>query len=258
MFQYFSHNTLKRCIAVFGTLFNNIKIVRTLESSGSPIQQLHVPLTYGPRNKILARLQRETEPQAVSYALTLPRLSFEINSLTYSPDTSVSMMNRVVHKVVQPTGSPPLRRTMTQSRAWTPYKIGMTLYAYTNNQDDGFQIIEQILPYFKPDFIVTIKQIEATDGKWDMPITLTSVQPTDEYEGDYLTRRAIIWALSFDIGIRMYGPISSVGVIHKAIATFYDTDNEDIRYDRVTVEAVTSQNEVGYEINTTYQDLFTE
>lgn len=256
MFQYFSHKTIKRCVAVFGTLFNNIKIIKTSESDNSILQQLSVPLSYGPRDKILARLKRETEPQAVSYALTLPRLSFEINSLTYSPDTSVSMMNRVVHKVSQSSGSPPLRRTMTQSRAWTPYKMGMTLYSYTDNQDDGFQIVEQILPYFKPDFIVTMKQIEDTDGKWDMPITLTSVQPSDEYEGDYLTRRAIIWAFSFEIGIRMYGPISPIGVIHKAIATFYDKDNEDIRYDRVTVEAVTSQNEIGYEINTSYQDLF--
>jgi hypothetical protein len=103
----------------------------------------------------------------------------------------------------------------------TPYNINVLLYIYTKNQDDGLQIIEQILPYFNPDYNLTLKAIPELDIKNDLPILLNSIGFQDEYEGDMTTRRAIIWTLSFVMKLNFYGPVNRQGIINKVTTNTY-------------------------------------
>ena len=245
---HFYHKTIRRATAVFGSLFNNISVVNTNEDTGAIIKTSKVPISYGPKERFLST---EIAP---GIAIQLPRLSFEITSLSYHPDVSTSMMRRVTHRMDNEEDI--MGRNAKRTYTGTPYKVGMQLNIIGNRQDEVLQIIEQILPYFRPDFMVTINQIDEMESVWDMPITLTSVSPSIDYEGEIQGKRVIIYVLDFEIIVKLYGPLSSQGVIHKVIANIYDIDG-DTQYEKIVVEAVpSSPSENGYIINTTITDEF--
>lgn len=212
--SHFYHATVRKSVAVFGTLFNNITVART-KSDGSLINQVKVPLAYGPKQKFLSRLETETGQDA-SVAIKLPRISFEITGIDI--DTSKKLQKRTQLNEPGTTGTTTSRKSIKQ---FVPYNIGMQLNIMAKNQDDGLQILEQILPYFQPEFTVSIKPVDDfTSFKQDVPITLNSVSFEDQFEGDYTSRRVLIYTLDFTMKMSFYGPIADSKVIRSVNVEF--------------------------------------
>ncbi len=216
--NHFYHATMRKSVAVFGTLFNNISVVR-LDGSGGILNQVKVPLAYGPKEKFLSRIDQDTMSDA-SMALKLPRMSFEITSLAVDSNKKENKKNKIVFEHATDKS----KRQMI--RAQVPYNIGMSLSIMTKNQDDGLQILEQILPYFQPDYTVTIKPIDGwTTYKQDVPIILTGVTIDDSYEGDYTSRRVLTYNLEFNMKMTFYSGTQDSKVIKSVDIDWLDKAN---------------------------------
>ena len=213
----FYHETIRKCVVGFGTLFNDIHITRK-DSSGNVAQAMKVPLAYGPKQKFLVRL-REDPSISKSVAITLPRIGFEIGAMSYD---STRKLNKI--QKVKKSGSAG-NKVDTQYMP-VPYNIDFELYAMAKNSDDALQIVEQILPYFQPEYTITINDIVSMNSKRDVPIILSGISYEDNYEGDFTTRRAIIYTLSFTAKFYLYGPVTSQSVI-KSVQVDQFTDLPD-------------------------------
>ena len=218
--NHFYHSTFKRAVSVFGTLFNNISIKR---ESGEIIK---VPLAYGPRQKFIARLQQDADlglDGSTRTAISLPRMGFEMSSIGY--DSTRKLTKKTQYR--RPDTTNPLK--MQYQYAPAPYDIGFSLSVLVKNTDDGLQIIEQILPYFTPDYTVTINTVPDMGEKRDIPIILESVTQTDEYEGDFQTRRILRYDLEFMMKNYIYGPITDSEIIKTAkVRTYMEPGTDKI------------------------------
>ena len=204
--DHFYHATMRKSVAVFGTLFNNLKVIRK-SADGGILNSQKVPLAYGPKQKFLARLDSESGFGA-SVALKLPRMGFEITSLTLDPTQKLQKRRQINEVHASDTTK---KKAIKQ---WVSYDIGMSLYILAKNQDDGLQIMEQILPYFQPDYTVTIRPIDGwTTYKQDVPIILNGVNIDDQYEGSFEERRVLIYQLDFIMKMKFYGPDGTSSLI---------------------------------------------
>ncbi|OUW69230.1 MAG: hypothetical protein CBD62_00515 [Candidatus Pelagibacter sp. TMED202] len=218
--QQFYHETMRNVIVAFGTLFNNIHLVRK-NNSGSIIQTMKVPLAYGPKQKWLRRLDQDPSLDS-KVAITLPRLGFEIQNLSY--DTS-RKLNRVQRFRKVKSSSDNSGKLDSQYMP-VPYNLDVELYVMAKQSDDALQIVEQILPFFQPDYTLTIKDMTEMGIKRDVPIVLNSVAYEDNYQGEFTERRAIIYTLSFTTKFYLYGPITSQNII-KTVQVDQYTDLPD-------------------------------
>jgi hypothetical protein len=210
--NYFYNKTIRKCVAVFGTVFNNIKIVR----SGSTEEK--VPIAYGPRKKFLARIQSDSEAAGDNtIAIKLPRMSFEITSIDFDANSGLSKFNKRILGGV--SGSASTVRVVKQS---TPYTISMQLNIFATNQNDALQIFEQILPTFKPEYTISVKGLEGEGTITDVPIILTGTTISDDYEGDFETRRTILYTLDFAMKVRFIGGESEQNIIRTVDVFLYD------------------------------------
>ena len=183
---YFYHQTSRKMVVAFGTLFNTIEVRRT-NSAGSVIDTIKIPLAYGPKEKFLTRISADPNLNP-SVALTVPRMGFELTAMTYDGARKLNTIGRNVA-----TGTTGLKKQFNP----VPYNWDFSLYVYVKNAEDGTQILEQILPFFTPEFTVTMNLVSSMSEKRDIPLVLNSVSSEDTYEGDYASRRSIIWTLSF-------------------------------------------------------------
>ena len=183
---YFYHQTSRKMVVAFGSLFNTIEVRRT-NSAGSVVDTIKVPLSYGPREKFLTRISADPNLNP-SIALTVPRMGFELTAMTYDGVRKLNTMGRNVK-----TGTTGLKKQFNP----VPYNWDFSLYVYVKNAEDGTQILEQILPFFTPEFTVTMNLVSSMSEKRDIPLVLNSVTSEDTYEGDFASRRSIIWTLSF-------------------------------------------------------------
>jgi len=209
--NYFYHKIIRKTVTTFGTLFNNIQL-KTLDADGDLILDQKVPLAYGPVQKFLARLQQSPNLDK-KVTITVPRMSFEMTGINYDAGRKVPPIqkNRKV-------GDGQTTTTNVQYLP-VPYNIGFELNVIAKSQDDALQILEQILPFFQPNFTMTVNLIPEMDEKRDLPIILESIDFTDDYEGDYSTRRFIYYTLRFTVKTYMYGPVAANDIIRKSIAT---------------------------------------
>lgn len=212
--QTFYWGTTRKAIVAFGNLFNDIFIERR-DSSGAVQQEFKVPLAYAPRQKMLARIEQQPDVDTKFTQVILPRMSFEIVNLVYDPIRKVSPIN--TNRAIN---SADAYRVQAQY-APTPYDLNINLFVYAKNQDDGLQIIEQILPYFNPDFNLSLKAIPQLNILNDLPVILNSVVYEDEYENDFSVRRSIIWTLGFTLKLNYYGPVNRTGIIRRVQSNFY-------------------------------------
>ena len=183
---YFYHQTSRKMVVAFGTLFNNIEVRRT-DSADAVVEVIKIPLSYGPKDKMLVRISQDPNLNP-KVALTVPRMGFELTSMTYDGARKLNTMGRNVKK-----GTTGLKKQFNP----VPYNWDFSLYVFVKNAEDGTQILEQILPFFTPEFTVTMTLISGMTVKMDIPLVLNSVTSEDTYEGDFATRRSIIWTLSF-------------------------------------------------------------
>lgn len=210
--NYFYHKIIRKTVVAFGTLFNNIEIQR-VNSSGGVDEVMKVPLAYGPTDKFIARLNQNPDPTNKRVEITLPRISFEMTSIDYDSSRKVAPTNKI--KIPSSLGN---AKTAYMP---VPYNLEFELGVIAKTQDDSLQIIEQILPYFQPHFNLSIKLIEEIDEIRDIPITLNSINYSDQYEGDFATRRALIYTLKFTAKTYLYGPVIDATPIKKAIVDTY-------------------------------------
>ena len=232
--DHFYHKQIRNTVIAFGTIFNNINIKR-LDSSGNPLQNIRVPLTYSPKEKFIARLDQQSDLTGSdsSVAITLPRMAFDITGYSYDPSRKLNKNQKL--GVV--TTNADTTKLNTQFMP-VPYDVSFELNAFTATSDDGLQILEQILPYFQPDYTVTMIQDSTyMDTKRDIPFILESVDYEDSYTGSLTTLRRIIYSLKFTAKIYLYGPISQSAVIKKVSADLYTntSDKTPSRSERVTV-----------------------
>jgi len=213
---YFYHEIIRKTVISFGTLFNDVH-VRHQDASGKDISEMKVPVSYGPRQKFLARIQQQPDLNKATQ-ISLPRMSFEVNNITYDPSrkTGVTQTFKVkdgkqVKKVFMPV----------------PYNLGFELNILTKLQDDSLQILEQVLPFFQPGFTLTIDLVNSIGEKRDVPMVLDSINFSDDYEGNFETRRALIYTLNFTAKTFMFGPVadSTDGLIRKVQLDYYTDTN---------------------------------
>ena len=223
---YFYHEIIRKTVIAFGTMFNDVH-VRHQDAAGKDINEMKVPVSYGPRQKFLARIQQQPDLNKATQ-ISLPRMSFEVNNITYDPSrkTGVTQTFKVkdgkqVKKVFMPV----------------PYNLGFELNILTKLQDDSLQILEQVLPFFQPGFTLTIDLVNSIGEKRDVPMVLDSINFTDDYEGNFETRRALIYTLNFTAKTFMFGPVadSTDGLIRKVQLDYYTdtntrTANREMRY----------------------------
>ena len=213
--QYYYHQIFRKSIIAFGTVFNNILIKRKQSNrKGDPIETLKVPCQYGPIQKYLAIISAEPDPARQSMQITLPRISFEIKGLHY--DGSRKLVPTQFSKTVPPKGKDAEGRPVQYSQFLpVPYNLDVELNIISKNQDDGLQILEQILPNFHPALNVSIEVIDETQEERDIAIVLNGVGYTDDYEGDYTQRRTLLWTLNFTVKTYLFGPVDAARDIRK-------------------------------------------
>ena len=245
--QQFYHETMRKVVVGFGTMFNNIQLVRK-DNNGNITQSMKVPLAYGPREKFLVRLRDEPDLNKAT-AITLPRIGFEIANLSYDPSRKLNRVQKF--KKVKGANSDQLD---TQYMP-VPYNLDFELYILAKQSDDALQIVEQILPYFQPDYSITIKDMTDMGIKKDVPVILNSISYEDDYQGDMTQRRAIIYTMSFTTKFYLYGPVTSSSVI-KTVQVDQYTDLPDKspkreqRY-KVSVDPITADADDNFGFNET-------
>jgi len=219
--NHFYNQTLKKSVAVFGTIFNNLRVVK----HGGVEER--VPIAYGPRQKFLARLAQSSR-QDETIAIKVPRLSFEITDLSYDSTINLNKMNKSPFSI---SGDPSSRAILNQS---VPYTLSIELNVISKTQDEALQIVEQILPTFSPEYTVAINDMNGPGSSADVPIILNSVSIPNEYEGDFETRGVIIYTLSFSMKIRFIGTTVNRPIIRSVTTDFYnDLSVEDAPLDAV-------------------------
>ena len=239
---YYYHEIMRKTIVAFGTLFNQIHI-RHDDGDGNLYSELKVPLAYGPSQKFLARIEQQADLNK-PVQITLPRMSFEMNGIQYDSTRKTGITQ--TFKAVDKNTSAVKKVFMP-----VPYNINFELNILSKLNDDALQIVEQILPYFQPSFNVTIDLISSIGEKRDVPIVLDSISFQDDYEGDFSTRRALIYTLRFTAKTYMFGPVadSSEGLIKKVQVDYYANTNtqtakREVRY-TATPKALTDKNSDG-------------
>ena len=238
--NYFYHEIMRKTVIAFGTVFNDIN-VRHQDKTGKDISNIKVPIAYGPRQKFLARLQQQPDLNK-AVQISLPRMSFEMTSIDYDStrksgvtQTFKAQDGKKFKKVFMPV----------------PYNLGFELNVLTKTQDDALQIVEQILPFFQPGFTLTIDLVKQIGEKRDVPLILQNISFTDDYEGNYETRRALVYTFTFTAKTYMFGPIADTtdGLIRKVQLDYYSDTNtrtasREMRY-RIESNAKKDYNEDG-------------
>lgn len=200
MFEYFYHEILRKTVVAFGSLFNDIKI-KHVDAQNNTTSFQKVPIAYGPTQKFLARLEQSPDPSK-PIQMSLPRMSFEYINLTYDSTRKVTNTQSFLSGLVE--DGTQIRRTYMP----VPYNIEFELSIMTKLNEDMLQIVEQILPYFQPAYTVTLDLVSQIGEKRDVPIILEGMTMDDSYEGDFVTRRALVYKLRFIAKLYLFGPVS--------------------------------------------------
>ena len=230
----FYNESLRKTIIAFGSLFNDLTITRK-NAAGTEAQTLKVPLAYGPKQKFIIRLeQNPNDNQAI--AMTLPRIGFEINGFSYDP---VRKLNRIIKKKKVANTTDEKLKQMSIQYSPVPYNVGFELFVMAKNSDDGIQIVEQILPYFQPEYTVSIKEVPEMNTIRDVPIILNNIGYEDTYEGSFQERRALIYTFDFTAKAYVYGPVTTAKPITKVqVDTYPNLPSETPeRVQRFTVQS---------------------
>ena len=229
MFEYFYNEIFRKTIIGFGTLLNNL----TVKQEGSVVK---VPLAYGPIQKFLARLEQAPELSQATQ-ISLPRMSFEFTGLTYDPSRKVSTTQQITVK--DPDSGTDTKKVYTP----VPYNMQFELGIMCKLNDDALQLVEQILPYFQPQYNLTINLLSSINEKKDIPVILENVTMQDDYEGDYTSRRVLLYTLRFTAKTYLFGPVSSATKdIVKSVSVRYlaggsKSTERDVTY-KVTPRAI--------------------
>ena len=220
------HGILKKVVVAFGRIFTGLKIVRE-DKQGNPVQIIDVPVSYGPKDKWLARLQEQADLTNKT-AITLPRIGFEMVAMSYDPSRKIQTMNLI--KADNSTTNENVDATFSP----VPYNVTFNLYIVAKTNSDALQIVEQILPFFTPQYTITMDVVPEVLINQDIPVTLVNSSFTDSYEGAFSDKREIIYTLTFDIKCYLFGPATKYNTILQTIM------NIDPMYGTITRRATST------------------
>lgn len=251
MFEYFYHEILRKTVIAFGSLFNDISIKHT-NNSNETVSVIKVPLAYGPTQKFLARLNQSPNLNK-PVQITLPRMSFEFTGLTYdSSRKSTTTQYFTAKSAVDGTET-------KKAYLPVPYNMQFELSIMSKLNDDALQIVEQILPYFQPAYTMTVDLVDTINEKRDIPVILENITMQDDYEGDFTTRRVLIYTLRFTAKTYIFGPVSSAtkDIIKKATIGYVagDLTTSPTREIVYSVEPRAIRNYTGTVITTLATDI---
>ena len=270
--RYYYHQIFRKSIIAFGTVFNNIIVKRKKPGVDRPtkddsLESYKVPVQYGPYQKYLAIIAAEPNAERQQLQISLPRMSFEIKGLNY--DGSRKLVPTQFAKTVPPKGTDDAGKPVQyQQYLPVPYNLDIELSIIAKNQDDGLQILEQILPNFHPALNVSIEVIDVTHEERDIAIVLNGIGYTDDYEGDYTTRRTLIWTLNFTVKTYLFGPVDAQKDIRKVILDYrtdfkkretqlrYTAEVESTLTPPVPREEIDPLQPETYKIVDSYEDIF--
>ncbi len=217
---HFYNEGLRKLTIAFGQLFNNV-IIQNTSSTGAITKRIRVPLAYAPKEKFLVRLEQQADlKNDREVSITLPRLGFEITGLQYDASRKINKLQKTVRVKTSEEG-----KKLNYNYAPVPYNINFSLYSFTATAENGLQIVEQILPFFQPEYTVTMNVIPELSIKRDIPIVLNNVNYEDTYSGDFTTRRTVVYTLNFTAKTYLYGPMTNQGVI-KTVQADLGADTE--------------------------------
>jgi len=218
MFEYFYNEILRKTVIAFGTLFNNITI-KHLDGEGNITNSIKVPLAYGPTQKFLSRIEQSPDLNK-PLQISLPRMSFEFTGLTY--DSARKVTTTQFFTIKDPTDGSVTKKAYMP----VPYNMQFELSILTKLNDDALQIVEQILPYFQPSYNISVELVDSINERKDIPIILENITMQDDYEGDFTTRRALVYTLRFTAKTYLFGPVSTAtkDVIKKTTISYISGD----------------------------------
>jgi len=210
---HFYHKLIRKYVVLFGNMFNNILLVRQDKDNNAEIERFKIPILYAPKEKYYARLQSDPDLQR-ELQISLPRLSFEMTGLTYD---ATRKQNSLLKAAAANTST-----KATMQYIGVPYDLTFELNLYTRNIDDGAHVVEQILPYFNPDYTITTNLIPELGFERDIPIILKSVRNNIEHEGNFDAIRFVTWTLEFTMKVHFFGPVSTPKIIRKIDTNIYN------------------------------------
>ena len=243
--NHFYNQGLRKLTIAFGQVFNNI-VLQQKSSTGAVTKRIRVPLAYAPKEKFIARLEQQANLQkGRTFAITLPRLGFELKALKYDATRKLNKLQKTFRVKTDDSTVHNFNYTPV------PYDITFNLYSFTATAENGLQIIEQILPYFQPDYTVTVNVIPELGIKRDIPIILNDVSYEDTYDGEFNKRRAVIYTLQFTAKTYLYGPMTKGKIIRKVQSDLgTDLDTPLSREERIIVipnpEAADADDDFGF------------
>lgn len=247
---YFYHQRIRKAVATFGNLFNNLYVVRK-DSTGHGISQMKVPLSYGPQAKFLTRIREQPNLDTDTVvAIKLPRMSFEIVAFDYDVERQLSKTQNYQQKGTAASVRP-------KFFAPVPYNINFQLHIYAKSQDDALQIVEQIVPYFTPQYSITLKPFETDypNVKEDVPVILQGITFLDDYDGPLEQRRTIQYTMDFLMKINFYGPIAESKVITQSETFVNNMDGSRIQKIVVTPNPSTITGDSDFGFNTAIYNI---
>ena len=209
--DFFYNGVLRKHIIMFGNMFNDIYVKR-YDSAGVEKQSIKVPIAYGPKEKFLVRLNADPS-LSKEFAMSLPALSFEMTDISYD---STRTLNKTIRNTAIGSSPDTLRSQFTP----IPYNINISLYGMFDGNEDAIQVVEQIVPYFRPEWTHSMKLIPSMGEYYDVPTQLNDLSIEDAYEADFQTRRAIIYTFNFTVKGYLFGPVSNKGVIKRTVLDF--------------------------------------
>ena len=267
--QYYYHQIFRKSIIAFGTVFNNILVKRKSpdRKEKDSLEAYKVPIQYGPYQKYLAMIAAEPKPERQQLQISLPRISFEIKGLNYDGTRKLTptQMARIVPKEGTDADGRPVQYTQYMP---VPYNLEIEMAILSKNQDDGLQILEQILPNFHPSLNVSIVVIDETKEERDIAIVLNGIGYTDDYEGDYTTRRTLIWTLNFTVKTYLFGPVSAQRDIRKVVLDYrsdivnrpaelrYTAEAASTKRPPVPRDEIDPTEEGSYKVVETFDDIY--
>lgn len=229
---HYYHQLTKKAVILFGRLFDDISIIRKNDQTGKEVNRFLVPIIYAPKEKMVTRIFSDPELTRQLQAL-LPRMSFEISGITYDASRKQNSLLKAAKPI---TGG----STASSAYMGAPYDLNFQLNVYARNIDDGTQIVEQILPFFNPDFTVSASMVPDLGFIKDIPVVLNNVTNSIEYEGNYDSVRYVYWTLNFTMKLHYYGPITTPKIIRTVYANIHNNENLNARY--ITKMLVTNAN----------------
>ena len=230
---HFYNEGMRRLTIAFGQIFNNI-VVQTKDANGSVVKRFTVPLAYAPKEKFIVRLTQQGDLMDKQFATVLPRMGFEISGIEYDPSRKLNKLQKFRKPKTDGSTSDQTNK-MDFNYSPVPYNITYKLFIFTATAENGLQIVEQIVPYFQPDYTVTINMVPDLGIKRDVPIIIGDIQYEDSYDGNFETRRAVIYTMTFTAKTYLYGPATAGGIVRKVQSDIGTDSVSKAREERIVI-----------------------